>query len=228
MKRLILLLPLLPLLFIHCNETGSAADPLTDYYHEYLIALGEEGMNKVQCVATFYDGEDAFGKASALPAEYAVFLDSLTLPLDKQVYPVYSTELDRKGFAGSHSWQVKKNGQLLLEIPFRFVFFRAEPPEEKNAGNKELVIPVAGLKEGDTLECWFDNMDLENETDRFNYLVSNNTITIPLRDLQRLKQDDYTLRISHIQKKEVLYKNRVAGILDVSYVLRGIPVTIRY
>lgn len=216
------------MLFIGCNNQDKTFDQLSAYYHEYLIALGESSSLQVQVVATFHKGEDIFGKAQELTGEYAVYLDSLKLPLDKEIYPVYSAELDRKGFQGNHKWQIKKDGRLVLEVPFTFSVFKLNATIEKIIGSKDPEIPVSGLKDGEMLECWFDNFKLENETDRFAYKISGGLIIILAEDMQKLKQDDYNLKVSYIQKNPVIYNGKTVGASDVSYSLSDIPVTVKY
>jgi hypothetical protein len=214
-------------LLANCTNPPAIGHDLTGYYNEYLIALGEADFHQVQCVATFRKG-DEFGKAQTLPEKFTVYLDDRQIPLQTDVYPTYTTEISRTGFDGNHKWLIKENNNVVLEIPFHFSSFKLVAPVDSILGSKDLIVNVSGLKNGDTLECWFDNTDMDNENDRFDYTINNNSIVIPLKDAQSLKQGPYKLIISYIQKKPVSLNKKEIGISDVSYILEAIAVDVKY
>jgi hypothetical protein len=201
-------------------------DPLTNYYHEYLVALHENELNKVQVVATFRAG-DEHGKPQALPEDYTVYLDTQKITLATDPYPDYAMEKDRAGFVGKHQWVIKKGTETVLEIPFQFTFFRLTDSIPSVIGNTAIVFRTEGLPDGEKIECWFDNSELNNEKDRFSYPLKNNAVEIPAPDLQQLKEGRYNLTISYVQKIPVLLQGKQTGLLDVSYILEGIPVQVR-
>jgi hypothetical protein len=215
------------LLFFACNNEENSANGLNGVYHEYLIALGESDIHKIQVVATFRKGDD-FGKPLSLPAGYSVYLDSTPIALDTAVYPTYSIEIDRKGFVGEHNWRVLQNERELLNIPFSFKTFTLTTPIDSVLGKKDIQLGVAGLSAGDTLECWFDNIDVDNAIDRFYYPVNDNQIIIPASDLKKLTVADYKLVISFTKERPVILKNNEVGKSEVSYILGGRPVRINY
>lgn len=214
-------------LFFACNNEQNSVNGLDGVYHEYLIALGESDIHKIQVVATFRKGDD-FGKPLSLPSDYTVYLDSTPIALDTAVYPTYSMEIDRTGFVGEHKWSVLNNGREVLNIPFSFKTFTLTTPIDSVLGKKDIQLGVAGLSAGDTLECWFDNIDVDNAIDRFYYPVNDNQITIPAIDLKKLTVADYKLVISFIKKSPVVLNNKEVGKSEVSYILGGRQVKINY
>lgn len=215
------------LLFLNCSNSKKTGNKLTGYYQEYLVALGEASHHKVQCVATFKkDNED--GKPQALPEGFSIFLDETPVPYEGSVYPSYSMELDREGFASNHKWVVKEKNIVVFEMPFSFSTFKINNQVDAMIGSKDVQLSIAGLKDGDELECWFDNIDIDNEIDRFRYAIKDGNIIIPAKDIKSLKKGTYNLKISHIQKKPVMYEGKETGLSDVSYGMNDIPVTIKY
>jgi hypothetical protein len=226
MFRSRLIIPII-LLFSACNNEKNEDNGLDGLHHEYLIALGESDIHKIQVVATFRRGDD-LGKPVSLPAGYAVYLDSNSIPLDTAVYPTYSIEIDRKGFVGDHAWKVIQGEQEVLNIPFSFKTFTLTTPVDSVLGINDVRLDIEGLSTGDTLECWFDNIDVDNDVDRFYYPVNDNQITIPASDLKKLTVADYKLVISFINKSPVILNNQEVGKSEVSYILGGKPVRINY
>lgn len=212
---------------IGCTDSKKKESGLTGYYHDYLVALGENQIHKVQCVVTFLkDNED--GKPQELPEGFAVYLDSTRLPLNKDVYPNYGVEIDRNGFTGAHQWILKKGNSVAILIPFDFRTFTTSTTIGPEIGKTDIPVAIEGLQEEDIVECWFDNIDIDNEKDRFEYPVKNKTFTIRVADMRSLKAGAYKLKISYIKKSPVEIFSKKTGKLDISYSLNDIPVAVMY
>lgn len=210
-----------------CGGSKKKESGLAGLHHEYLVALGESSFLKAQCVATFRKGDDS-GKPQELPPGYSVYFDSLQLPLDKSVYPSYGTELSRDGFNRRHNWSIKQDNNTVVLVSFEYRTFTTDTTIGPVLGTADIVVPINGLEGGDLVQCWFDNIDIDNDKDRFTYPVTNNAFTIKAADLQSLKAGDYKLKISYIRKSPIVIEGKESGILDLSYSLDDKPVTIKY
>ena len=214
--------------FISCTgKKSGSTDPLGDYNQHYFFYLGEDSLNLVQCVAEFRKGHED-GEYTLLPKEYVVLLDGKPLPVDTNVYPVYSEERSRETADGAHRWELKQAERSLLEIPFTFKRFRLlDTVAMLECGDADLPLRFSGLAEGDSVECWFDNTDLSNEVDRFVYPVRNGAITLRKADIERLKEGRYQLRISSILGAPVQVEGKPSGKWEASYILHPIPTRVR-
>jgi hypothetical protein len=218
-------------LFAASCKNSSSKNEIEKLYHKLLV-VSSEGLqtNEVTCRATFHkDGET--GTEIALSSEYSIYIDNkkLSLLTDNDLAPEYRLLLKNDSLIGNHKWKIKYKDLVISETDFSFTTFKITNQLDSVMGDKDVTLQITGLKNGDKIECWFDNEDdVDFEEEDFTYTVLDNSVTIPMTDIRKHKSGKYSLLINSIQKTPVVINGRKVGISEVIYEYADILVTIKH
>jgi hypothetical protein len=143
------------LVFILCLATliscGGATPPgksIPKTYAEFYFILSE-GYDAETTMVLEASKDDEFGKKTSLGEGVKVFLDSILLDLDTEVYAQYEKEADTSVFAGNHQWTVALADSTKKEYPFQAKPFRITSGIPATVGKEDLVITCNAISKTD-------------------------------------------------------------------------------
>jgi hypothetical protein len=220
--------PAVLLLFMNCSSPSSTAYKLDGYFQEYFVFMDSYTDSVVTCRVSFTNTKD--GLHHQLPEGYTVCLDNAPLTFDKdEKTRDYTAKKTVKEVTGDHVWKIKDNDKTVLEIPFTIKPFRliSQFPVT-GIGPGDVVLKFEGLDDGDRVECDYENANEEIEDFEFAYIIKNNTITIPAKDILKIKPGVYKIWIDYAWDKAVINKGVKTGRVIANYGLIPVPVTIKH
>jgi hypothetical protein len=130
-----------------CNTKKETKDTVEKVFGSFIIALGENPNNKVQCVANFKK-DDKDGDHISLNNSTSIQFDSFNLSFDSVYFPQYDTEIDTSYFLGRHTWNITNNNKVkqyhFESKPFKII---SEIPQV--IGKNDIIIKCESLQSTD-------------------------------------------------------------------------------
>ena len=153
------------LLIISCNITTSNEKLSKNIYAKFMVALGEDITNEMQCVAEFFKDPDDL-KPIALEKGSKVLLDNQELEFDPSPYPNFISERKASEFIGKHKWTVNLGSGAKNEYEFEVAPFNIISSIPEKIGTTDIKVECENLKSTDEVTLMLSG-DLSSNSENF-------------------------------------------------------------
>ena len=168
-----------------CNTKKENQDTVEKVFGTFMIALGENPNNKVQCVANFKKN-DKDGDQYGFNNSTSIQLDSFHLTFDSVLYPQYDTEIDTSHFLGRHTWNINSNKKVkhynFESKPFKII---TEIPSL--VGKNDITIKCESLLSTDKVTLLISGDYTENSETIIDITPNNGYFTISKSILDKIE-----------------------------------------
>jgi hypothetical protein len=168
-----------------CNTNKKSKETSKKVFGSFMIALGENPNNKVQCVASFKD-TDIDGDQFGFDNFTTIKLDSFNLTFDSVFYPQYDTEIDTSLYLGYHKWRItnnNKNYEYSSECkPFKVI---SEIPSK--IGKNDIIIKCESLLSTDKVTLLISGDYTENSETIIDLTANDGYFTIPKSIIDKIE-----------------------------------------
>ena len=197
------------LLLFSCQTNSQNKEIKKELFIKFQFALGDNEFNNTQCLVEIQKNEDDTKKI-ALPKECKIYIDSIQLSFDNEIYPNYSTEIEANYFIGKHKWLIDFGKEIKKEIEFEVAPFKLKNDIPKKIGNTDLKIECENLKSTDLITLLISGELSDNSETYLEIKPNDGFFIIPKDFLRKVDAKDLEIRFN-ISRKIIINDDNYFG-----------------